>query len=386
MRIGIIGAGHAGVEAASAASKAGADVILFSAESALPYYRPRLVAVSFGQVKEDTVLVHPAEWYAEHGIALRAGTPAESLDTATTAVTTGGEKSAFDAVVIATGAGPAVPPFAESATDSVIPLWNIEHARQIRRRARPGAHIVAIGGGAIGVETALRAVDAGMRVTIVEKTDRLMSKDFSASASQVISRCLAGKGIRVLTGQTVVSTRDARHSAAVIELQNKQMIEADLVLLSVGVTRDLALAEQAGLETDNGITVDTTLRASATNVFACGDIIQINQVTRCSAREAAAQGRLAGSNACAAVLGKNPVEYPQPQAALTFKYKDFGMYSIGVIPDDATDEILLDGPDDLEYRARIVRDGVTVGVQMVGGGKDFQKYAKEVEEVRYDRT
>src|ERR1035437_1577796 len=74
MRIGVIGAGHAGIEAAQAASEAGADqVVLFSDERELPYYRPRLVMVAFGQDQVQKILIHPAEWYTERRIEVRLG-------------------------------------------------------------------------------------------------------------------------------------------------------------------------------------------------------------------------------------------------------------------------------------------------------------------------
>jgi NADPH-dependent 2,4-dienoyl-CoA reductase/sulfur reductase-like enzyme len=112
MRIAVVGAGHAGVEAARVAAEAGAEVHLFSAESGLPYFRPRLPAVAFGLEEPQAIQMRPAEWYAKKGICLHLHTAVEAFDGQALELTTGGQTSRFDGIVLATGALPIVPPFA----------------------------------------------------------------------------------------------------------------------------------------------------------------------------------------------------------------------------------------------------------------------------------
>ena len=128
MRIGVIGAGHAGVEAAWRASQLGAQVVLFSGESVLPYFRPRVVALAFGQVELDGMYLRPEPWYREHGIDLRLDAEAIHLDAHAKAVTAGGREEIFDALVLATGAAPALLAFVREFPRDVIPLWGVERA------------------------------------------------------------------------------------------------------------------------------------------------------------------------------------------------------------------------------------------------------------------
>lgn len=383
MRIGVIGAGHAGVEAANAASKTGGvETVLFSGEAVLPYFRPRLVALAFNQVEEHSIFMHPLDWYSSRRIDLRLNSHVESFDAEKLTIVNGGKEEQFDAIVIAVGGGPVMPSFAANTGDIALPLWNILHARAISRKIRQDGHVVVIGGGVIGIEAALRACDAGMRVTIIEKGDHFMPRDFSRKASEIAKRCLEAKGINMKMNGTVFSA-GIKGAGVVIGLADGEMIEADFAIVSIGVVRDLRLIERTGLKKDIGVMVDTELKTSMDKVFACGDIAQINgKVVRCSAREAAIQGRIAGFNAYAVCVNDDMERYSPAAAPLILKYKDFEMHSIGALPDQMSEEIMIDESSDLEYRARVVRNGVTVGVQMVGNGKGFQKYSAEVQAIR----
>ena len=377
MRIGIIGAGHVGVEAARTAAAAGAEVTLFSAETALPYYKPQLVAVAFGQIAEDAIHMHPRGWYEAQGIKLLIDSPVERVDALAGAAVTRGARFDFDALVLATGASPAVPPFARDADGGALPLWTLDHARQIRNHIRAGAHVVIVGGGIIGVEAAFRAADVGVSVEIVERTDRLMSTDLGANASAALQRRLQEKGVGLHLGQTVMRIAGTDGPAATVELQSGVALPADLVIVAVGVSRDLSLAREAGLNTDRGISVARTLRTSAGNIFACGDIAEIGNMTQCSTLEAVAQGRLASTNALELLSGHDPKEYADIEVPLSFKYGGFEMHTIGQKADKDSEERVLDGSDELNYRALIVKNGATVGVEMVGDGRDFSKYARK---------
>jgi 3-phenylpropionate/trans-cinnamate dioxygenase ferredoxin reductase subunit len=103
MRIGVVGAGHAGVEAAWRASRLGAQVVLFSREPVLPYFRPKVVTLAFGQAELDAIYLRPEQWYREHGIDLRLSSEVAHLDARARIITVGGQEERFDALVVATG-------------------------------------------------------------------------------------------------------------------------------------------------------------------------------------------------------------------------------------------------------------------------------------------
>ncbi len=380
MRIVIVGAGPAGLEAARAAREAGAETVtLLSAEPILPYYRPRLVALAFGQLEPPAMFMHDADWYTNNRLDLRLNSPVSALDVAGATVQAGGTALPYDALIVACGARPVVPP---SRSDSrfVLPLWDHAHAMAVHARLRSGGRLVVIGGGILGLETALRARDAGMQVLIVERMPTLMPAQFGRRASDVLRRRLQAKEIEVRLGRTLVAMHpNAAADGAMAELDDGTTVPCDFALLAIGARPAATLGEQAGLRAERGLWVDGNLQTSAPRVFAAGDVVQFAGVTRCSVREALAQGRIAGGNAVAALCGKPLLEYQPQTAPLTFKSGDFELYAVGHPGDDGTNEVCLDGSCESVLRALIVKDGVTLGVQMIGTREGFDGYAKTVQ-------
>lgn len=377
MDIAIIGAGHAGVEAARVAAEAGARVTLYGDEGVLPYYRPRLVALAFGELRLENMFQHPAAWFAERQIALRCDAPVTALDPAGLRVTAGGIPEAFDALILANGAVPLLPAFAAVAPEAVLPLWTARQADGIHARVRAGARVVVLGGGILGLEAALRAVAAGLRVHLVERMPHLMPAQFGPRASRVLRRRLEAKGIGLSLGRTLTGVARGADGLRLV-LDDGAGLEADLILVSMGARPGLALAQAAGLTTDRGVAVDRQLRTSAPRVFAAGDVAQCAGLTRCSVREALAQGRVAGANAVALLAGRPLQAYRPETLPLAFKNGDFELYALGQPGGDGHEEDVLDGSTELVLRSLVKRNNVTVGVQMIGTREGFDALAAQV--------
>lgn len=381
MRIGIVGAGHAGVEAAKAACENGAEVTLFSNEAVVPYYRPRLVAVAFGQAEFPAIQIKPLEWYARQKIELRLSTAITGLDPANGRVTTPQGTESFDGLVVAVGSVPVLPPFAKDGGGFVWPLWNIQHAGSIRQRVARGKHLVVVGGGILGIEAALHGGEAGMSVTLVERMGRLMPAQFGARAATALLRGLEERGIRVLSGYSITTAKPGPASV-ILGLDKGEPLEADLCLLSIGASPDKALAATAAMRCERGVLVDGYLQTRFPYCYAAGDMIQFEGVNRCSVKEAATQGKLAALNLVAALQGRTGQLYKPETIPLTFRSNNFEIYSIGSVSAPGAEEQILDGSTETLIRALVLKDGVPVGVQMIGTREGFDYYAAEVKKVR----
>ncbi len=381
MRIGIIGAGHAGIEAAKAASEQGCDVVLFSAENVLPYYRPRLVALAFGQADLAAIQIKPQAWYDQQKISLRLDSRVLGLNPEKREITTSTGVDAFDGLVIACGGTPVMPSFAKKSGPLMTPLWDITHANAIRERIRRNARLVVVGGGILGIEAALHALEAGMSVIIIEKMSRLMPVQFGAKASSALLRRLEEKGVQVLLGRGVA---DSKEDSGVLKLQLEtgEILEADLCLMSIGARPDLALAASACLPCERGIVVDHSLQTPVGSLAAAGDVIQFEGVTRCSMKEASAQGRLAALNLISRLRGLEERAYVPETIPLTFRSKDFEIYAIGETASQGSEEHLLDGSTETLIRALVMKDGIPVGVQMIGTREGFDTYATQVKKAQ----
>jgi nitrite reductase (NADH) large subunit len=374
MRIGVIGAGHAGVEAAGQARRHGAEVVLFSSEPVPPYFRPRVVALAFGQVEADGIHLKPQSWYREQGIDLRLDAEVTCLDASAKCVTAGGRAEQFDALIIATGAAPARLPFLQEFPKDVIALWGTRESLAIRERLPRTRRLVILGGGVSGVESALYARQAGLDVTMVEKMDRPMSLQFGVNAGAVLVHRLETAGIRVLTERhaVAVSRRDGRLR---VDLSDATELPCDLIITTAGTTRKLAVFEQAGLRVDKGILVDEHLQTSMPGVFACGDIAQRDNVSTATVVRANRQGRCAGDNAVAYLQGREPARAPEPVAPLLFQHADLELQSIGPAGGADLEERAFPDNGPTVYRSVLLENGLLRGVQMVGSRDGFRRLA-----------
>lgn len=389
MKIAVIGAGLAGIEAALAARKAGAQsVTIFSREAVLPYMRPRLPEIAFGTGDVSTISIHSEAWYAEHGISLRLDMPVTSIDVGERVVQSLDGDEIFDSIVFAQGANalkPVIP--GAAASPAVYTLWTADNARRISRQIHRSRSVAIVGGGIIGVETALRAQKAGLKVYLLERAPRLMAGQFDDEPADVARKILEEKGINVFTGTSLLSAEQIGSKLCMrLSTMEKSTIDVDFIILSVGARPNIALAQSAGLTADRGLCVDETLQTSCPLVYAAGGCIQYGRVARLTARSAMIQGRVAGFNAVASVKGTSSARCPSDEIPLFFKSSDLELHSWGQTKAGSVGTEMTrldDGKKPGVVKLQVKRsDGVIVGLQMVGTGVGFDALVKEAEASR----
>ena len=379
MRIGIIGAGHAGVEAARQANSQGAQVVLFSQEPVYPYFRPRVVALAFGHIEFEGMQLRPQKWYHDNGVDLRLDAPAVHVDVHAKAAAAGGKEEVFDALIIAAGASPVLLAFIQEFPNDVIPLWSASASLAIRERLPTTRNLVIIGGGISGIESALYAREAGIDVTVVEKMDRPMALQFGPRAVAVLGRSLQDKGVHLLTGRYAVamSKKNGRLNVA---LDDSGELPCDLVLTTVGATRKLELFQKAGIKTDKAIVVDEYLQTSIPGIFACGDVAQRDHLRTATVLRAHQHGRSAADNAIAFLQGRPLSRVPEPVSPLSFKHTDVEFHSVGRPAGDNLEEKVLSDDGKYVYRSILLEDGVLRGVQMIGSHENFRQLADSLDQ------
>jgi len=257
----IVGAGLAGARAAETLRAEGFDgrVVLFGAEAHLPYERPAL-SKGYLQGTADAPFVHPAEWYAEQDVDLRLGTRVTALDAAAHEVETAdGDRLRYTKLLLTTGSS--VRRLADAVT-----LRTLDDSDRLRAALRPGARVVIVGAGWIGLEVAAAARVAGAEVTVLEQAPAPLLAALGPEMAAVFARLHVEHGVDLRCGVTV---RAVRSDAVLLD---DETIPADLVVAGIGVTPDVDLARAAGLAVDNGVVVDEHLRSSAPDVWAAGDV------------------------------------------------------------------------------------------------------------------
>ena len=376
-KLAIIGAGHAGVEAAAVAAASGVEVDLFSNEGVLPYFRPRLIAVACGQAEADTIAIRKAEWYEQRGIKVHLNSEVTSFDPATRTLVGNGFGGRYDAVVLSCGSLPLQPRIEGAGAEFPFTvLWNMRNAMALRGKIVNGTRLLVIGGGVLGVEAALRAAEVGACPVVVEMQPRLLRTALCATTAAVLTEQIIAAGVEVRCGRSVQRFRLLASGNVVATLDNGDEIEVELVVFSIGAAPNRKLSQAAGLQTDRGVVVDDFLQTSWAGVFAVGDLAQYHGgVSRCAVRDATMQGKSAAANAVAFINGSEMTPYVPPKPMMMMKVGSVEAYALGEV--DVTDDEVAVRLDDGSVRRicrMLVRRGDdVVGVQMVGSRDGFDE-------------
>jgi 3-phenylpropionate/trans-cinnamate dioxygenase ferredoxin reductase subunit len=274
MRVVVIGAGQAGsslVAKLRALGHAG-PVTLIGAEPVVPYQRPPLSkAYLMGEIGVDRLVLRSEEFYAEQGIGLRLGAAVTGIDRAARLVHLGDEAIPYDALALATGSVPRRLPAAVGGDlPGVYTLRDIADVDAMRGAFRPGARVVIVGGGYIGLEAAAVARKLGLEVTVVEMAQRILQRVAAPETSDWFRALHAAKGVEVLEGTGLKRLLGEGHVTGA-ELSDGRVIACDFVIVGVGIAPSTGLAEAAGLVLDNGIAVDALGRTSDPAVWSAGD-------------------------------------------------------------------------------------------------------------------
>ena len=271
----IVDAALAGAKAAQTLREEGYDgrLVLIGDEPERPYERPPLSKDYLrGEAERESVHVHEASYYDDNGIELRTGTSATAIDAEGHTVTLGdGESLAWDRLLIATGAEPRRLPLPGADLDGVLTLRTLPDSERLHDTAVAGGRLVVIGAGWIGSEAAASARQLGMDVTLIERLDVPLENVLGPTIGGLYADLHREHGVELLTG-TGVEAIEGEGRAERVRLAGGRSIECAAVLVGVGVAPRTALAEAAGLAVDDGILVDATLRSSAPDVWAAGDV------------------------------------------------------------------------------------------------------------------
>lgn len=355
----IVGGGLAGVNAAAELRERGygGAISLIAAEDHLPYERPPLSkGVLLGNDPPESVFVHGQPWYTEHDVELVVGAPATAVDLAARTVRVGSREISYDRLLLATGSQPR---HLRAVDESGAPgayLRTIEDSRDLKQRLK--GHVLVVGAGWVGLEVAAAARQAGAEVTVVDPAAVPLEKVMGAELGEVFAGLHRDHGVDLRMGAQVSEishSDDATH----VRLSDGHEVRPDLVVVGVGVMPDVALAEAAGLDVDNGVLVDAGLRTSDPHVWAAGDIANHDHPRLGRVRVehwdvAINQGR----HAARAMLGDDAPYETEPYF-FTDQY-DWGMEYVGHVGRGGYDRVVTTGEAAEGLRAYWVKDDVVV--------------------------
>jgi 3-phenylpropionate/trans-cinnamate dioxygenase ferredoxin reductase component len=359
----VVGGGLAAAKAVEALRDKGFEGVieLYGAEPHLPYERPPLSKsyLKTGEGLADA-FVHTRQWYLEHRVGLHLGSRVTELALLDHEIGTDtGERLRYDKLVLATGSSPRQLHLPGAELEGVLYLRTIEDSDRLRAAFRPGAEVVFVGGGWIGLEAASAAVEAGSSVTVLEALDLPLVRVLGPEVATVFAGLHREKGVDLRTTVEVSAIEGEHGQVRCVRLADGTSLTADTVVVGIGALPNIELAEYAGLRLDNGIVVDAQGRTSDPDVFAVGDVANhflpfLHQHVRVEHWATALNQPTA---VAAAMLDRDEV-YDELPYFYTDQY-DLGMEYIGHAGPD--DEVVVRGDlGSREFLAFWLRDGRVV--------------------------
>ena len=375
----IVGGGDAGFSAARTLREEGAtgSVLVVSRDPDPPYDR---TAVSKGflggeKSREDVLLGGPT-WFADNDVELLTRTSAMSLDTEAHTVTLSNKDTVrYGKLLLATGANIRRLRIDGCDLAGIHYLRMLGNAEKIRADTEGAEHVVLVGGSYIATEVAATLTALGRRCALVMQEEVTLERTFGKQAGGFFQKALTDHGVEIHGGEDVERFEGADGRVTAVVTAKGTRIPADAVVIGVGVTPDVSLAQKAGLEIGprGGVVTDSALATSAPDVFAAGDIAEYESVVHGGERLRIEHWDVAeqqGATAARSMLGN-----AKPHDVVPYFFSDLAdwtwMEYVG--PAYRWDEEIVRGSlDDGEFTVWYVDGGRLAGALSVNRSDDLE--------------
>ena len=365
----IIGNGVAATAAVEAIRELDEEgrITVISAEPYPVYSRPLITYLLSGKVDEGDMLYRDEGFYQRKKVDLIMKR-AVSIDTEEREVLLeDGGKVPFDKLLIATGGKPFVPEISGLDKEGVFTFTTWDDAKQISEMVEQVSHALVVGGGMIGLKATESLVQLGVKVTVVELADRVLSVVFDPEASSIMEEHLRSFGVDIITENSVEEIAgDARVKKAI--LRDGREVECEMVIIAIGVRPNLDLVKDTGIDVNRGIVVDSHMETSIKGIFAAGDVAEAFDMLNRDKRpipiwpSAYRQGRIAGYN-----MAGSTAEYTGGFSQNSIEVLGLPTISLGITnPNGGGYEVLKKRISDKEYKKIVLKDDTIVGAIFIG--------------------
>ena len=362
----IVGAGQAGVQAASTLRERGfrGRLVVLGDEERLPYMRPPLSKKFLSaEQSEERLYFRPPSYFESQAIEMQCGVRVEEIDRHRARLRlAGGDFLHYDKLLLATGSRPRMLPVPGATSTDVHYLRTVDDALRLRNQLRPGSRLVVVGAGYLGLEVAATAATAGLRVTLLEIEDRILGRVTTPAISDFMAAVHRSRGVELRFRSRVVAFSGANRLGSV--LCEEGSVEADVAVVGIGAVPNDELAREAGLTCTDGIAVDERGRTSDPNIYAAGDCTRHeNALFARRIRLESVQNAIDQATVAAVCMGGGDLAYRRVPWFWSQQY-EFKLQSAGLF--DGYDEIVERG-DRRESRFALLyrRAGMLIAVDAI---------------------
>lgn len=280
-------------------------ITIISDEQYVNYSRPLISYFLKRKVILKKMFFREKDFYKDNKVELILNKKAIKLDVKQKfVILSDRRKIPFDKLLITTGGTPIIPDIKGGNYQGVFTFTKFSDAQRIERYIKDNKvkQAVVIGAGLIGLKATEALVELGIKVTIVELADRILSTTFDRKASGIIEKALEKIGCRLITNNTVVEIKGKNKKTCAVILKDRKKIAAPLVIVAIGVRPNIELVKNTSIKVNKGILVDNFMQTNVKDVYAAGDCCEARDMLLNSRRTiaiwpaAARQGKIAGFN------------------------------------------------------------------------------------------
>ena len=347
------------------------DITVIGAEPHPNYNRIMLSPVLASEKTIDDIILNSVNWYEENNIELITGDAVTEINRVSkTVVTESGRQVGYDRLLIATGSTPFIIPVPGAEKEGVIGFRDIHDVQTMLEAARSYKKAVVIGGGLLGLEAANGLMKQGMEVTVVHLLDALMERQLDKVASEMLQLSLEKKGLKFLMqAQTAEITGDKR--VAGVRFADGAEVEADLVVMAVGIRPNMALAQKAGIYCERGVVVNDTMQTFDPKIYAVGECVQHRKECYGLVAPLFEQAKVAANHL--AKIGST--RYQGSMTSTKLKVTGIDLFSAGEFNEvDGDETLVMQDASCGIYKKLVIRDNKLKGAVLFGDTMDGTWY------------
>lgn len=343
------------------------DITVFGAEPHGNYNRIMLSPVLAGDKELSEIIINSLQWYQDNNITLHTGKTITKIDRGKQQVVSDdGIIADFDRLIIATGSVPVLLDIPGKELEGVISFRDINNVNMMIETAKTHKHAIVIGGGLLGLEAANGLMIQGMNVSVVHRNNTLMSQQLDQQAADLMRAELEAKGMHFLMNHhTEALLGDERVKK--VRFKDGSEVEADLVVMTIGVRPNIKLAQASGIKCDRGILVDDTLQTFTPSIYAVGECVQHREKTFGLVAPLFEQAKVCANH----LVDMGIASYVSSVTSTKLKVTGIDLFSAGnYMGDDSTEDIVFKDAARHIYKKLVLKNNIIVGIILYGETTD----------------